>query len=41
LSREGRYEQVAHVTGGRPFRAERPFPVEVVPARLVADLLPG
>jgi Uma2 family endonuclease len=39
--REGRYEQVAHVTGGRPFRAERPFPVEVVPARLVADLLPG
>jgi Uma2 family endonuclease len=39
--REGRYEQVAHVTGGSPFRAERPFPVEVVPARLVADLLPG
>ena len=39
--REGRYEQVAHVTGGRPFRAERPFAVEVVPARLVADLLPG
>jgi Uma2 family endonuclease len=39
--RGGRYEQVAHVTGGRPFRAERPFPVEVVPARLVAGLLPG
>jgi Uma2 family endonuclease len=38
--RDGRYEQVAHVTGERPFRAERPFPVEVVPARLVADLLP-
>jgi Uma2 family endonuclease len=39
--RDGRYEQVAHVTGGKPFRAQRPFPVEVVPARLVADLLPG
>ena len=38
--RDGRYEQVAHVTGGKPFRAERPFPVEVVPARLVAGLLP-
>jgi Uma2 family endonuclease len=38
---DGRYEQVAHVTGARPFRAERPFPVEVVPARLVAGLLPG
>jgi Uma2 family endonuclease len=39
--RGGRYQQVAHVTGGRPFRAERPFPIEVVPARLVAGLLPG
>lgn len=38
--REGRYEQVAHVVGGKLFRAERPFPVEVVPARLVAGLLP-
>jgi len=38
--RDGRYEQVAHVTGGKPFRAERPFPVEVIPASLVADLLP-
>lgn len=37
---DGRYEQVAHVTGGKPFRAERPFPVEVVPERLVAGLLP-
>jgi Putative restriction endonuclease len=36
---DGRYEQAAHVTGGKPFRAERPFPVEVVPARLVAGLL--
>jgi Uma2 family endonuclease len=39
--RDGRYQQVAHVTGGKPFRAEQPFPVEVVPARLVAGLLPG
>jgi Uma2 family endonuclease len=39
--RDGRYEQVAHVTGGKPFRAQRPFPVEIVPASLVADLLPG
>jgi Uma2 family endonuclease len=38
--REGRYGQVAHVAGAEPFRAERPFPVEVVPARLVAGLLP-
>jgi Uma2 family endonuclease len=38
--RDGRYQQVAHVTGAKPFRAERPFPVEVVPARLVAGLLP-
>jgi Uma2 family endonuclease len=39
--RDGRYEQVAHVTEGKPFRAQRPFDVEVVPARLVAGLLPG
>jgi Uma2 family endonuclease len=38
--RDGHYEQVAHVTGSHAFRAERPFSVEVVPARLVADLLP-
>jgi len=38
--RDGRYLQVAHVTGGKPFRAERPFPVEIVPARLVTGLLP-
>ena len=36
----GRYEQVAHVTGKEAFRAERPFPVEVIPARLVAGLFP-
>jgi len=39
--RDGRYRQAAHATGGKPFRPERPFPVEVVPARLVAGLLPG
>jgi Uma2 family endonuclease len=39
--RDGRYERLAHVTGGRSFRAERPFGVEIIPARLVAGLLPG
>ena len=39
--REGRYQQVAHVTGGKAFPAQRPFPVEIVPARLVAGRLPG
>jgi IS605 OrfB family transposase len=38
---DGRYEQVAHVTGSKPFRATRPFDVEVVPAHLVAGLLSG
>jgi Uma2 family endonuclease len=39
--REGRYERVAHVTGDKAFRAQKPFPVEIVPSRLVAGLLPG
>ena len=39
--REGRYEQIARVTGDEPFRAEKPFRLDVVPARLVAGLLPG
>jgi Uma2 family endonuclease len=38
--RDGRYERIAHVRGSQPFRAQLPFPVEVVPARLVAGLLP-
>jgi Uma2 family endonuclease len=38
---DGRYEQVAHVRGRQAFRAQRPFPVEVVPASLVASLLRG
>ena len=36
--RDGRYEEVAHVTGDEGLRLERPFQVEVVPARLVAGL---
>jgi Uma2 family endonuclease len=39
--RDGRYEQVAQVCGDEPFLAERPFGVEIVPAGLVAGLLPG
>lgn len=31
------YELVAEVYGYRTFRARRPFPVDVVPARLLAD----
>jgi Uma2 family endonuclease len=38
--RDGRYEQVAHVAGDKPFAASKPFPVEVVPSRLVEGLLP-
>ncbi len=34
----GRYAQVAHVSGDDEFPAVRPFPVSVVPARLVARL---
>jgi Uma2 family endonuclease len=37
---ESGYEQIAHVTGDTPFPARKPFDVEVVPARLVAGLLP-
>ncbi len=39
--RDGRYEEVAHVTGDEGLRLERPFQVEVVPARLVAGLFTG
>jgi hypothetical protein len=34
------YAQAARVAGGEPFRAQRPFAVEVVPASLVAGLRP-
>jgi Uma2 family endonuclease len=37
---DGGYEQIAHVTGSAPFRASKPFDVEIVPARLVAGLSP-
>ena len=33
--REGRYTETGHVSGDTALRATRPFPVEVVPARLV------
>lgn len=32
---DGAYAQVAVVTGEQPYRAERPFPVTVVPAQLL------
>ena len=38
--REGHYAEAARVSGGEPFRAQRPFAVEVIPARLVAGLQP-
>jgi Uma2 family endonuclease len=37
---DGQYAEAARVSGGDPFRAQRPFAVEVVPARLVAGLQP-
>jgi Uma2 family endonuclease len=38
--RGGHYEEAARVSGDEPFRARRPFPVEVIPARLVSGLRP-
>jgi Uma2 family endonuclease len=38
--RDGRYEQVTHVTANKPFRAQKPFSIEIVPSQLVARLLP-
>ena len=38
LSGDGRYQEVAHVTGNGVFATVRPFPVEIVPSRLVAGL---
>ena len=40
LDAEGRYQQIAHVEGGETFTATRPFPVTVVPARLLDGLHP-
>jgi Uma2 family endonuclease len=39
LDAEGHYQQVAHVVGDEEFVATRPFPVTIVPARLL-DKLP-
>jgi Uma2 family endonuclease len=35
---QGEYREEAHMVGDVPFRAERPFAVEIVPSRLVAKL---
>jgi Uma2 family endonuclease len=34
----GEYVDAAHAAGDVPFRAGRPFPVEIVPSRLIAKL---
>lgn len=41
LDDNGRYRQIAHVEGDEEFTAMRPFPVTVVPARLLDELQPG
>jgi Uma2 family endonuclease len=38
LDDAGRYREVAHVEGDEEFAATRPFPVTVVPARLLDGL---
>ena len=40
LDDEGRYLQDEHVEGDKAFAATRPFPVTVVPARLLDGLRP-
>ena len=39
--RGSRYAETAHVTAGDVFGASEPFPVKVMPARLVARMPPG
>jgi Uma2 family endonuclease len=41
LDDEGRYQQVAHVEGDEELVATSPFPVTIVPARLLDGLRPG
>lgn len=41
LDADGRYRQVAHIEGDEEFVTTRPFPVTVVPARLLDELQPG
>jgi hypothetical protein len=36
---DGCYRQVAKASGNQPYRAVRPFPVEVIPSALAAGLL--
>lgn len=38
LDSEGNYQQVAQVKGAEAFEAQRPYPVRIVPAQLVARL---
>ena len=40
LDADGRYQQAAHVEGDAEFVAVRPFPVTVLPARLLDGLRP-
>lgn len=35
---DGTYREAGHVTGDEPFEAQRPFPAEIVPVRLIAKL---
>jgi Uma2 family endonuclease len=35
---DGAYQEAGRVSGDEPFMAQRPFPVEIVPARLIAKL---
>jgi Uma2 family endonuclease len=35
---DGAYREAVQAAGDMPFRAERPFPVEIVPSHLVAKL---
>lgn len=40
LGSDRRYQQVSHVVGDEPFQAALPFPVTIVPARLLDGLRP-
>jgi len=40
LGADGRYEEAGRVHGPTPFRAVKPFTVDIVPARLVEGVLP-
>jgi len=40
LDSQGRYREVAHVCGDEKFTAERPFPITIIPARLLDGLRP-